>query len=188
MDCLTLQDLSILESEDNMLKFIIFLSHQITRTKPFKQNIITNIKKHDLFFGNKLEECWWFVSYFIGINLGSHIYATRKTDKHTLLINDTEEPFITSDQPVINLHSALDNKIVPFEEDQMDLYYPISPNIAYMIHTSSFFESGKINISLETAYELNEKMAKNADIHIIGNSEDIIKKYKNLTGHWRKFL
>lgn len=183
------QDLSILDNDKNMINFINYIAHQMTRTKPLKEFCIANINKKNPQLGLKLEQCWWIISYFLGVNLGGSLYDSRKLDKHCLLINDTEEPFITSDYPVLNVHPAIeDNSLTPLAEDEMDLYYPISPTVAYMINNSNTFEEGKVYVTLETVNKLNEKMAKNALSHIVGNTEQIIKKYKDDVGSWIKFI
>lgn len=183
------QDLSILDNDKNMINFINYIAHQMTRTKPLKEFCIANINKKNPQLGLKLEQCWWIISYFMGVNLGGNLYDSRKLDKHCLLINDTEEPFITSDYPVLNVHPTIeDNSLAPLAEDEMDLYYPISPKVAYMINNSNTFEEGKVYVTLETVNKLNEKMAKNALSHIVGNTEQIIKKYKDDVGSWIKFI
>lgn len=189
IDSLANEDLSILDSSKNMMDFVTFLGHQMTRTKSIKEVILTNISKKNKKLGNKLEECWWIVSYFMGTNLGFSLFASKDNDYHCLLINNSTEPFITSDYPVINIHPALENNnLKPLDENEMDLYYPISPTIAYMINNSNNLQSGKVNVSLETVCKLNEKIAKNSNIHIIGNNEQIINKYKKYTGNWMNFI
>ncbi|EPC3977030.1 DUF4238 domain-containing protein [Acinetobacter baumannii] len=183
------QDLSILDNDKNMMNFIIFIAHQMTRTKSMKEHCIAYINKNNPKLGSKMEECWWLIGYFLGHTFGGSIYESRKSDKHCLLINNTEEPFITSDNPVINIHSATeDNNFTPLAYDEMDIYYPISPKIGYMINNSNTFGEGKVEVTLEMVKKLNEKIAKNAYTHIVGSTEQIINTYKNNVGNWMKFI
>ena len=189
LSALVNQDLSILNNDENMIDFINFIAHQATRTKPLKEFTITNINKKSQKLGSKLEECWWLVSYFSGVNLGASLWQSRKRDSHCLLINETEEPFITSDHPVLNVHPSIKgNSLKPLANDELDLYYPISPKIAYMINNSNRFKKGIVYIPLETVIELNEKIAKMSNIHIIGNTEQVIHKYKKHVGNWMEFI
>lgn len=136
-----------------------------------------------------MEEVWPIVSYFFGINIGSSNFEHRNINNHSLLINDTNTPFITSDQPVINIHSALkDNEVNLPHSDQWDMFYPISPKVAYVISSSNSFDKGKVFISEDTVEALNIKIAKKANVHIIGNSEEALKPYCKYVGSWKNTI
>lgn len=189
LDELSQGNMDILNDNENMLEFSNFYGHQITRTKTFKDSSLSPqksiIENHAL--GRKLlqltDECWWFISYILGMNIGRSIYLERKEDNHCLLINNTTTPFITSDQPVINVHNDLDdNNISSPEHHQCDFYYPISPTSAYMINKSNRFSCGVSYVTEEVAQEMNIKMAKRANIHIIGDSKESLLPYKKYVG------
>lgn len=183
------RDLEVLDQEKNMVIFCNFLAQQMTRTKAIKDIVLSNLKNTSPDLASKFEGCWWIISYFMGTNLGASIWLSRNNDKHCLLINETEEAFITSDLPVINTHpNTLKNNLVPPSEDEVDIYYPISPHIAYMINKSDRFSPGLVFVSLKDVESLNRQMAKNASEYIIGNSADIIKKYIKDVGDWINFI
>lgn len=179
LDALINRDLSILDKNDNMLKFMRFLGQQIARTKNFKDNISNTADNH---IKTLTLECWWFISFMFGLNIGRALYLNRKDYTHCLLINETDTPFITSDQPVVNVHSALTDEIKSLKNNEVDFYYPISPKIAYMINKSNRFPHGTVKVSFDVIEEVNIKIAKQANFHIISNSEESLKPYKKFVG------
>ncbi|GIU04826.1 MULTISPECIES: DUF4238 domain-containing protein [unclassified Shewanella] len=187
------RDLSVLDDSENMIHFMQFFGHQIARTKNFKDLANTGMGKSNELIDERLralaehiakltQECWWFIGYMFGMNLGRSLYLDRKDDVHCLLINDTVTPFITSDQPIANVHQALTDEIKPPEDHECDFFYPISPNVAYMINKSNRFPRGKVQVSVDVVEEMNTKLAKKANVHIIGDSEESLKPYKKYVG------
>lgn len=184
------RNISILKEGNNMAFFMGFMGQQIARTKNFRDlmaeiysGILDSSKKEQASYISKLiQECWWFISYMLGMNIGQSLYSCKDDDNHCLLINNTDKSFITSDQPIINVHQALNNEITPPKDHECDFYYPISPNIAYMINKSNRFPSGEVQVSADFVDEVNVKIAKRANFHIIGNSEGALKPYKKYVG------
>lgn len=176
------RDLSVLDDFKNQCLFVQFFGHQISRTKTFKDSIIAGFARADskteTQLAKTMEECWWFLSYMLGMSMGADIFSTRKEDRHCLLINDTDTPFITSDQPVVNVHRALTDEVKPPEDHQCDFYYPISPTVAFMVNKSDRFPSGKVQVSVDIVYEMNIKIAKKANVHLFSISKESLKPYK----------
>lgn len=183
--------IDVLYDEEKMLLFMQFMGHQITRTKTLKDTVFSTQFAADnttgMNIGKHMDECWWFISYMLGMNLGWSLYQSRKEDNHCLLLNDTEIPFITSDQPIINVYKSLeDNEISPPPDEHCDLYYPISPWVAYMINKSDRFQKGINHISADAANELNIKIARRANIHIVSNSESSLESLlKHIGQHFK---
>ncbi len=183
------RDLTILNDANNMSLFMQFFGHQISRTKMFRDITIVTMSGFKSMTEKNMavviEECWWFLSYMFGMNIGADLFATRKEDKHCLLINNTEIPFITSDQPIINVHESLqDNIVAAPDSKQCDFYYPISPKVAYMVNKSERFERGLVEVSLEAVNELNIKIAKKANVHIVSNDTASLKPLIKYVGAW----
>ncbi len=180
---LSLQDLSVLDNLEHMDSFMRYIGHQFARTKTFKElcNMANkNLNEHSKNF----EECWWFLAIIFGENIGADCFFERHTANHSLLINNTTIPFITSDQPVINVYSQLDNSIIEQRLDhELDLYYPISPTVAYMISYSKRFDKGIVDITEDIADEMNIKIARFSHEHIIGDSKESLLKYRKYVGN-----
>lgn len=186
LEALANEDLEILKDNVNMILFTQYLAHQSTRTKNFRDTIIaafsqanSQTEKH---IAKAIKECWWFLSYMIGMNIGRSIYLDRNSDTHCLLVNNTNTPFITSDQPMINVHQALKDDVMPPEEYECDFYYPISPNVAYMINKSNRFPHGKVHVTVDVVDEMNIKIAKMANVNIVSNNEESLKPYRKYIG------
>jgi hypothetical protein len=180
-------DLTVLDDPQNICKFMIYWGHQIARTKPFRDKIIASQENEQL--QEIYKESWWFISYMLGINLGKSFFETLKIDKHCLLINETNEDFITSDHPIINVHEAInENDIVAPSEDEADFFYAISPKLGYMINRSDRFKKGINYISIDFVKEVNKKLAFDADQYIISTTEAQLKIYKKFVGKRLRFI
>ncbi len=180
-------DLSVLDDIQNMINFMSYLGHQIARTKPFRDKVLATQTNQEL---QKIyKESWWFISYMFGMNIGKSFFETRKIDIHCLLINETNEDFITSDHPIINIHKAMnENDIAVPSEDEADFFYAISPKVGYMINKSDRFKKGINYVSIDFVKEVNKKLAFYADQYIIGTTEDQLKIYKKLVGKRLKII
>ncbi|BEM94992.1 DUF4238 domain-containing protein [Serratia marcescens] len=184
LDALADGQLDILQNKQRMIEFMMFFGHQITRTKPFRDCVLRVQPRRntlEIEVADAMEHAWWFISYMFGMSIGWSLYSSRHDNGHSLLLNDTGQPFITSDHPIVNVHSCVSETdlIAP---EYADLYYPISPNIAYIICDSKRFATGKTHVDEVTVNELNTKMATQAMVHIIGNTESIILSLKKHIG------
>lgn len=92
----------------------------------------------------------------------------------TVLINDSTVPFITSDQPIINLEADYNN----LNEDLTELcfFYPISPYIAILINDDDSEKTVKIDDA--QVDKLNQKMIDASYEAVYASDQDIFKRYK----------
>lgn len=180
--------LSVLDNENQFIHFCHFLGHQFARTKSLRStaNVITNRlpEKHEnqQYLAKISMECRWFSNYLIGENFGASLYRTNHFDNYCVLINHTEEPFITSDQPVINVHESLADEIKQVSVNECDLYYPLSPKYALIISSSNKYPKGSLKVNLAMVQKLNTKLAKKAHIHIFSSQESVVKRYTKFVG------
>jgi hypothetical protein len=70
------------------------------------------------------------LTHIVATNVGHSLYATRKKATIMLLDNYSNVPFITADQPVINIAANPKDTSVP---TSFDLYYPLSPTKALLV-------------------------------------------------------
>ncbi|CAE6846202.1 DUF4238 domain-containing protein [Paraburkholderia aspalathi] len=178
------ENLDVLEDKQRMVEFMIFVGQQFCRTKTFRDNslqVLTRRSTLEIEVADATSHAWWFLSYMYGMNLGWSLYAGRNEARHALLINDTSVPFITSDQPVVNVHSCVSETEFSAPE-HADFYYPISPRVAYIICDSDRFKQGKNQIDEATVVELNSKQAAQAMTHIIGDTEEAILPFQKYVG------
>lgn len=185
------RNLSILDNMEHLTLFFNYLGQQFARTKAFKEMSLAvlaagNTKESEWIHKNSTES-WWFLSHMIGQNIGYSMYSSRNSCNYCLLVNDTEVPFITSDFPSVNVHPELNNNsFEPPTEEQFDLYYPISPTVAFVYCTSNQFPKGISNVDRDVVDKLNSETARYAYIHIFGCNEESLKPYKKLVGERHK--
>lgn len=101
-------------------------------------------------------------------NVEENMASKYKVD---LLLNESKEEFITTDQPVINLDADYNTDEVP---TGLTLYYPISPKYALFISSDSTHTIKPID-EMKVA-ELNRKIAQASYECIFANSEELCKK------------
>lgn len=193
LDTLARGDASILEDVERMTCFIAYFGHQITRTKAFKNNLMLSYQTVIGEMGSrlliKLEECWWLQSYLLGMNIAKSLVSSQGVDQHCLVINSSEEKFITSDNPIINVHPSIDTYTFNApREEECDLYLPLSPTVGYMINKSNRFPAGVVHIDKNFVEEVNSRIAKNAVMHILGVSKSCIDPYKKFVGEKQNLL
>ena len=90
-----------------------------------------------------------------------------------LLNNNTAIPFITSDQPIINLKCDYDNDLA--ETTELTFFYPISPTKALVINGDN--TERQIDVSEEAVREYNSAIARSSSHLIIGNEKEILRQY-----------
>lgn len=178
------EQLDMLQDKQQMIEFMMFLGHQIARTKAFRDGVLRAQPRRNIVeieVANAMTHAWWFLSYMFGMNIGFSLYSSRHDTRHALLVNDTEHPFITSDQPIVNVHACISETEFSAPE-HADFYYPISPRIAYIICDSKRFLPGKNQVDEATVTEFNTKVAAQAMVHIIGNTESAILPFQKHIG------
>ena len=172
----------VLKNKDKMTDFLIFLGNQITRTKTFKDTIINSLSvSPEKNQGHLIDDCWWFLSLVFGYNISEKLCNDIERYQHTILVNETETPFITSDQPVANIFPNLTYKQPP-RDNETDYFYPLSPTKAYLISKSGRFKSGISFVDEVFVEQVNKEVSMGAYYHIISNNKDSLKPYQKLVG------
>lgn len=162
----------------NLATFCTYIGHQLARTKTVKVgsfSAIRNYKNDDPAWRKAqelLEKNWWFISFIAGINLGYSLWTDD--DRHIFIINDSGTPFITSDKPVINIHDCIKTTPENASPKYSDIYYPLSPRIAYMINNSDKYNHLSRHITEKEVIDLNIQMAMHSDEIIYGSTKEVL--------------
>ncbi len=168
------KDISVFGNEEEYFQLCYFLAAQYTRTNKIKSNLIDSFK--DIGSG--------FMDRSVGVV--RHVFATTiswgmvsKRDNRELqpylLVNHSLIQFITSDQPVINIHAVgLDSKEIP---ESTEFYYPISPELALVISSQKRFGSDVFEISEEQAFEYNCLIVQGAHNQIYAKERSDLEQY-----------
>jgi len=162
-------DFSFLDNEDDRILFSYFTALQFLRTLRNRNamlNALTHKQIHDA-----LEKTWNYGKFIVENRFGANLFKCKIEIFH----NKTNIPFITSDQPVINLDAKFNGDGTP--PKTMKLYYPISPQIALCFIAGNMETEHK---NVEDYYEvekLNDLMHKWSENHTFSNYEIRLKKY-----------
>ena len=178
-------NIKVLNDSQNMIAFCAYLGHQISRTKSFKQNLIAASSGNALLreeFPSEvklLERNWWFISYMFGLNIGFSLYESKDKNRHIYIRNETDIPFITSDNPIINIHpSVLKAKKSQDPPEVCDFYFPISPEYAYMINQSSVYNSLKDGIDHGTVNKFNDAIYNKSYENVFASNNKVLEDIK----------
>jgi hypothetical protein len=105
--------------------------------------------------------------------VGQSLYAERERFKLAVLDNNTGTPFVTADQPIINLQHAHDGK----PPENFELYYPLSPWKA-MLLLEATSERDRFPLTDVSVNAYNVMMVKSSHEQIFSNSEEYLNGIK----------
>lgn len=112
------------------------------------------------------------IAYILAIKMSVDMSSKIIENKYQfiLLENTSKTPFITSDQPVVNICANLEEKTT----EELELYYPISPTKSLLICKKA--PDHKVcDDALAKFY--NDKIAEQSFGYMIANNEDVLKSY-----------
>jgi hypothetical protein len=108
------------------------------------------------------------VVHIFAINLGFSLYTDRERYEIILLDNATDVPFITADQPVINIAARPQETKPP---SKFELYYPLSPTKAMMLlEPSSNHHPASSSVTAASAHLYNLYMGAHSYQQIFASS------------------
>ncbi len=149
-------DLDSLKDRKTKIDFFYYLCVQFFRTKKIKDNF-------ELSFSTSLPE-----PVGCALNILRAIFATNVSwsildYKTILLINNTDEQLITTDQPIINI-AAIGKKVL--EDEDMEYYYPLAPYVAILLSKSEkhsdfqslFLNNGDVEYYNKSMEEVSHNM------------------------------
>lgn len=179
IDALRQGDFEVLEKDNALNNLISYMGHQFSRTKVFRATLDSSAQTNNQAMNNLIQKNNWFMAILVGVNMGYSTAMYYETKNVVWLINNTDTRFITSDNPVINVHpSVLNRKPNGIPPLHTDLYFPISPTLAYMVNDSDYWGNGKVEATNETVVALNRQILIRCDETVYGDSMEIIKQTK----------
>jgi hypothetical protein len=154
------------------------LSVQYARTNHIKQSrLIMNPERLALYqrVANPLV-------HILSINVGLSLYAERSRHTVMLVDNFTAVPFVTGDQPVINIATGPRDTDTPA---RFELYYPVSPTRAMLLlEPSSEFLPSASSVSETFVHLYNLRMAAHSYRQVFSNSLQPLESIRdNLTAY-----
>ncbi|MCR1344894.1 DUF4238 domain-containing protein [Acidithiobacillus ferrooxidans] len=103
--------------------FLHFLSHQSFRTAKMRDGLS---KIPNYILGHAPRRTANILNHILATNVSVGLFRERNAYRIIFLTNDTLIPFVTGDQPVLNM-------LDPEASDNIELYYPLSPNLAVIV-------------------------------------------------------
>jgi hypothetical protein len=108
--------------------------------------------------------------HMLAVNVGGNLLVDRAQFRIVLLNNETAVPFITGDQPVINIHEHCDAMGTPRE---VEWYMPLSPKKAMLYVLAEHApESPRATITGAEVQGYNVRMVEHSHDQLYGNSQD----------------
>jgi hypothetical protein len=161
--------------DEQAARFLNALCIQFMRTKQVREAAVnqigTNFKSCDV------RRMMGVLCPLMAMAVGQSLYVDRKKFKLVLLDNDTDTPFITADQPIINLQATHTGK--PPEE--LELFYPLSPRKAMLLLESSSKRS-EFLLGAASVNNYNMMMVKNSHQQVFSNSKGYLNSIKCVVG------
>lgn len=151
--------------------FLYALAVQFTRTKRTVEASVDLIGAD--FNGCNVRRVMGALSPLMAMAIGQGLYVDREKFKLVLIDNDSDTPFITTDQPIVNLQAGYTNK----PPDKLELYYPLSPTKAMLLLEMSS-KRGDYPLTAVSVNNYNMMMAMNSYEQIFSNSEEYLNGIK----------
>ncbi|MBS1646884.1 MAG: DUF4238 domain-containing protein [Bacteroidetes bacterium] len=178
---LYLKDLSFLKNVEDKNNFSFYVGCQYMRTAKMRENLI-NVNLQIPSDMNRESIARVFALLYSNL-IGNWVFSKFKV---SLLTNNTDLNFITSDQPIISTKTKITNeaKQVP---NQFELYFPITPKLAIYISeeleenrtldkneveyfNTMIFEHSKEQIYSIEALDLEQMKSKKKSITLQGSA------------------
>jgi hypothetical protein len=164
------RDASVYADDERCIAFLRFLCLQSLRTKGVRDKVAARTSEVN---GFSIARCWNILRHIFAVNVGAGLYLERKKRPLWMLENDTDIPFITGDQPVVNLFPSPHPDKPP---ELLALYYPLSPSTALIIDEVEHrcgYTSGAI--SVEQARTLNCRIREASHLQLFGSSKEVLQ-------------
>ncbi|MDB5987609.1 MAG: hypothetical protein JWR16_2662 [Nevskia sp.] len=169
LDAIRRRDISFYNDAAQSGKFLHFLSLQSLRTKGVRERIVERVTAlPDV----DISKCWPILRHIFAVNAGASLFLERKKRPFFLIENDTSVPFITGDQPVINLLHSPNRIDAP---TLLAFYYPVTPWLAVIldeVDERSGYGAGAL--SIDQVSKLNCEMQAAAFSQVFGHSREVL--------------
>lgn len=156
--------------------FILGLCVQFARTKQVRETCLRVMGPE--VEGRSTLHMMSAVAHLMAIRISDSLFRDRGSLKVEIIENDSDTPFITTDQPVINLHGDAN----PESEapKRLEFFYPLSPRRAMVLlekNTSMSLRLGDISVS-----NYNVIMAARSHEQIFSDSKEYLESFAKIIG------
>ena len=162
--------LSFYEDPQLCIQFLHFIGLQYMRTKGIREKSIEVVQEKN---NADLSRIWVPLSAIFAQRIAFSLFLDRRRKALTLIENRTRIPFITGDQPLINLDGTY-----PTPPNTLTIYYPITPELALLLPENDVpppFTTESLTAA--DVAELNRRMATAAHRQVFALSENDLRPF-----------
>lgn len=173
---INISNMKRLQDEILFYDIIIFMLVQYTRTKSSINKLKQLMEISNIPYIDNSNFAFLSMNIIIFKILASIIF--NKSDfKLVLVKNNTEINFMTSDKPCINIFTTVIRDRLLFE-DEMELFYPLSPSLAILFTQRSCYDKKEIIINSTKDIDVfNKAIIDAADRYLYADTEDLLNRY-----------
>lgn len=158
-------------TDESTINFLFFMANQFMRTRRQKLIYMDRIAGDEdrrlKFLPNWCPDRTWNIQAIIlATNIGFSIYRDIENYSFDVLENNSPAPFITGDQPILNLGD-------PLTEQDLWMYYPLSPNRCLLLQPKKNRKYSTVDINDVNA--LNAKIFNEALEQVYSHNETDLK-------------
>jgi hypothetical protein len=166
-------DVSFYYDANKAADFLYGMCVQYLRTKQVREAIISA----GPWRSGSIERVWNVISHILSVNLGFSLFADRDHFRIILVDNNTSVPFITGDQPIVNLCGKPKDRNPP---EKVELYYPLSPKKAMLfIEKANQARAVQSSVTMEEAHSYNLFMSAHSFQQLFSNSQEYLRVIKS---------
>ena len=172
LDMLSRGCIDFYKDKTHCIDFATFLATQYLRTNKRRINILSLLTPIPI---DTIERTWTLLVHMLATNVAWHLFVSRTENTLKLLTNQTDQDFITCDQPVINV-LALSNQvgIVP---EELEFYYPVTPKIAVFLGKHDKFPGTEPEATPQLVDWLNEQMVLQSESQVFAREKQSLLRY-----------
>lgn len=161
------EDISWYGNGVNRIAFFTFIAAQNLRTRRVKSAAIAQLRDR---MGLDFSRIWDILAVVYAFNAGFSMYAEPQRRPLILVQNQTAVPFLTADQPVINLAGG--GVTAP---EFLAFYYPLSPRLAlYLGEPARLPDVPACIDTAEKVIELNLRIARASHSQVYSATSDVL--------------
>lgn len=163
------EDISWYQNGVNRITFYTYIAAQNLRTRRVKSRTIARLRER---MGLDFSRIWNILAVVYAFYSGSSMFGHPELPL-TLVRNQTPVPFVTGDQPVINLDA--DGETAP---ELLSFLYPLSPRLALYLSQPGSTEVPAFICTAAKVMELNLRIANTSHSQIYAASVETLEDLK----------
>tara|TARA_R110001592_G_scaffold16881_12_gene71705 strand:+ start:25165 stop:26112 length:948 start_codon:yes stop_codon:yes gene_type:complete len=162
-------------TDENTMSFLFFMMNQFMRTRRQKVIGLASIDKYKDAVLKILpnwcpDRTWNIQAIILATNIGFSIYKDIRNYSFDVFESNSDYPFITGDQPILNLGN-------PETEEEIWMYYPLSPYRCLILQPKN--NRKYTNLSSNDVLVLNTKIYNDALEQVYSHDKIFLKKQLN---------